>query len=199
MTITKNATPIEVEEFLNRVSKNLHQFKNYFSIYITPRGQIIDCGYPECLGHNDISEYIYNNLEKTDEKVFNSRLRGLEITFKQVPDYMEDYFDLLKIYYEDKQLYWTIDKQLLGTEDRICQDMGFVKISINNNLKTAHIVTPNSIFEKSVTAHQKETVEKLSEYFNIDLIPMLKSSQKENARIASQIQQCLNKLNIHNK
>ncbi len=173
----------------------MHQFKNYYSVYITPRGLIIDCGYPECLGHNDISEYIYNTLDKMDEKVFNSRLRGLGITFKQVPDYMEDYFDLLKIYYEDRQLYWTIDKQLLGTEDRICQDMGFVKVSINNNLKISHIVTPNSIFGKYVTAHQKEVLEKLAEYFNIDFISALKHAQKENAKIAAQIQQCLNKIN----
>ena len=73
--------------------------------------------------------------------------------------------------------------------------MGFVKISINNNLKYANIVVPNSIFEKSVTAHQKEVVEKLEEFFNINLSSGLKHAQKENAQIAAEIQQALNKLN----
>lgn len=193
--MTQNASPISIEEFLSRVTNKVHLMKNYYSIYITPKGQIIDCGYPECLGHNDICEYIYNHLEEFPNPPFNSCLRGLSIPFKQVPYYLEDYYKLLDIYHENLRLYWTIDKELLGTEDRICQDMGFVKISINNNLKFANIVTPNSIFGKNVTAHQKEVVEQLEEYFNINFTHGLKSSQKENAHIASDIQQCLNKIN----
>jgi len=195
MKENKNATPISLEEFLKRINKKVHIMKNYFSLYITPKGEIIDCGYPECLGHNDISEYIYNHLDEFDDPAFKSCLKGLEIPFKQVPYYVEDYYNLLDIYKENLRLFWTIDKVLLGTEDRICQDMGFVKISINNKFKTANIVTPNTIFGKNVTAHQKEIVEKLEEYFNISFTTGLKSAQKENAKIAAEIQQYLNKIN----
>lgn len=197
MTDFKNATPITLEEFINRAEKKVHVMKNYFSIYITPKGKIIDCGYPECLGHNDISEYVYNHLEEFPNPPFNSCLSGLKVPFKQVPYYLEKQFNLLDIFNENMRLYWTIDKTLLGTEDRICQDMGFVKISINNNLKIANIVIPNSIFGKYVTAHQKETIVHLEEYFNINLTMGLKHAQKENAQISAEIQQTLNKINSH--
>lgn len=195
MTDFKNATPIEIDEFINRVNKKVHVMKNYYSIYITPKGQIIDCGYPDCLGHNEVSKFIYNNLEEFSKTYFNSCLRGLGIPFKEVSYYLEDYYKLLDIYHVNLQLYWTIDKVLLGTEDRICQDMGFVKISINNNLKYANIVIPNSIFGKNITSHQKETIVKLEEFFNINFMAKLKNAQTENAQIASEIQHTLNKIN----
>ena len=69
-------------------------------------------------------------------------------------------------------------------------------ISINYKLKTFEVVVPNSIFEKNVTAYQKEVIENLSEFFNLDIVSKLKAEQKENARIAALIQQTLNKINI---
>ena len=193
MNLQQNTTPIKVEEFFDRVEKRLHQFKNYYSLYITSNGLLIDCGYPACAGHNEISEYIYENLNSLPKSPFNSCLRGEHVSFKEVPYILENKFNLYDIYSSNIKLFWTIDKVLLGTEDRICQDMGFVKVSINNKLKTFTVEIPNSIFEKSVTAKQKEILEKLSTYFNIDFISNLRNAQKENAKIASEIQYYLNK------
>lgn len=196
--ICKNTQPISIEEFLERINKKVHQMKYYSSIYITPTGEILDCGYPESLGHNEFCEKVYASLDALPEKPFNSCLRTLGVPFKEIPYYLEDYHNLLDVQYEDMKLFWTIDKVLLGTEDRICQDMGFVKVAINNRLKTFEVVIPNSIFGKNVTAHQKDILEKLSDFFMIDLIGRLKSEQKENAAIASKIQQTLDKIHGQN-
>lgn len=195
MQTTNNTIPISVEEFTNRINKHMHTLKGYFSIYITPTGQILDCGYPTLLGHNEFCEYVYNNLTSLPQNPYTSSLKEQNFTFKDVPKLMEEKFGLQEILHHDIKLFWTIDKDLLGTEDRICQDMGFVKISINSKLKYFQIVVPNSIFEKHVTAHQKETIENLSEYFNMDIITKLKSKQKDNAKLASEIKQALTQIN----
>ena len=191
-------TPITSEQFIDRILNKVHQTKKYYSIYLTTSGEILDCRYPQDLGHNEFSILVYENIENLPQKTFSSNLNGLYVPFKEIPFHLESCFNLVEILNEDIRLFWTIDKNLLGTEDRICQDMGFVKISINDNLKTSNIVIPNSIFGKRVTAHQKETLETLSNFFNIDLITMLKTEQKENAKIASQIQQTLNKIHSNN-
>lgn len=196
MTPNPNTQPISIEEFFDRINNNVYQIKGYYSIYITPKGKILDCCYPQQLGHNELSTIIYENLDALPKQTFDSCLRGLTIPFKEVPYYLEDYHKLFEVQYESQKLYCTIDKVLLGTEDRICQDMGFVKVSINYKLKTFEVVVPNSIFEKNVTAYQKEVIENLSEFFNLDIVSKLKAEQKENARIAALIQQTLNKINI---
>ncbi|MBQ9795908.1 MAG: hypothetical protein IJW36_03005 [Clostridia bacterium] len=193
--ICTNTQPITLNEFFERLRKKVHQMKNYFSLYITPHGDILDCGYPDNLGHNAFCKKVYTNLDSLSEKLFNSHLRGLGISFKELPYYLEDYFKLLDIQYENLDLYWTIHKVLLGSEDVICQDMGFVKVAINIELKTFEVVVPNGIFGKAVTGAQQDTINSLSDYFCLDLKSRLKSARKENAALATKIQRILNKIN----
>lgn len=194
----KNTTPISFFEFEQRVKNKVYQINYHYSIYITPKGDILDCGYPCNLGHNDFSEKVYSSLDILPENPFNSCLRNQKFTFKEIPYLLEHTFNLQCIYSENIKLYWNINKVLLGTEDRICQDMGFVKVSINNQFKTFEIVIPNSIFNKKVTGAQQETLEQISDLFNIDLTSRLKTEKKANAKLASEIQQTLNKLESQN-
>ena len=195
MSKLENLTPITVDEFSQRLNDKVHQLSYYFSLYILPSGQILDCGYPANLGHNNTSELIYENLSKLPQKNFNSCLKGLEFDFKDTAYHIEDYYKLLPIYTENIKMFWQIDKVLLGTEDRICQDMGFVKVSINQKLFFSQMTVPCSIFEKNVTGAQMDTLTKLSEIFNMDLIKQAKNKQKENAKLAAEIQFTLNKIN----
>ena len=75
-----------------------------------------------------------------------------------------DYFKLLDVMYVDPCLYNKIDRVLLSTEDRICQDMGFVKVAINKQLKTFEVVIPNVLFERRVTGAQKDVISELSTF-----------------------------------
>lgn len=184
---SKNIEPIDINVFSMRVSKNIYRLKGYYSLYITPLGDILDCRFPEDLGHNDFSVSVYSSLDDLPKQPFNSNLRGLSIDFKDLSYYLLDYFNLLDIMYVDADLYTKIDKVLLSTEDRICQDMGFVKVAINSKLKTFEVVVPNSIFEKKVTGAQKDTIKKLSEIFNLDLVEKLKIEQQNNSKLATEI------------
>lgn len=192
--VCENTKPISVEEFFNTVKKNVHATKGYYSLYITPKGDIIDCRYPASLDHNNFSAYVYNNLSLLPEDIYNSCLRGLDIPFEETAYYIEDYHNLFDISYVDSDLFTKIDKVLLGTEDRICQDLGFVKVAINTKLKTNQVVVPCSIFGKRVTAHQKETIEKLSEEFNMDIDLKLNSEQRGISSLASKIQSALSRV-----
>ena len=127
----KNTTPISFEQFLQRIDSKNYQVKGYYSLYITPNGEILDCRIPQDLGHNNFCIEVYKHLEELPEKPFNSNLRGLGISFDDLSYYLMDYFNLLDVMYEDTELYTKIDKFILGSEDRICQDMWFVKIAIN--------------------------------------------------------------------
>ena len=190
--ISKNTTPITFNEFKERTKKKVHRIKGYYSLFIARNGEIFDCGYPEALCHNGFCVNVYENLDDLPEKTFNSCLRGLKIPFDEISYYIMDYHNLLDVMYVDSHLYTTIDKVLLSSEDKVCQDLGFVKVAINENLKTFEVVVPNSLFGKKVTASQKETIEQLSELFNIDLDVKLKGEQKSNAELATQINSALN-------
>ena len=98
-----------------------------------------------------------------------------------------------KAKYDDADLFNQIDKVLLGTEDRICQDMGFVKVAINTKMKTNQVTIPNTSFKRFVTAHQKEVIEQLSEAFNMDIDARLKTEQKENMKLATKIKPIVDK------
>ena len=62
---------------------------------------------------------VYENLDNLPEDIFNSCLRGLNIPFEEVPYYLMDYHNLLDVMYVDPDLYTTINKILLGSEDRL--------------------------------------------------------------------------------
>ena len=62
--ISKNTQPIELKEFFSRVSKNVYKLKGYYSLYITPSGEILDCRFPQDFGHNDFCMNVYENLDK---------------------------------------------------------------------------------------------------------------------------------------
>ena len=189
--VSKNTTPITLEEFKERVKNRVYQLKNYYSLFITPSGDLIDCGYPQALCHNGYCVNVYENLDKLPESLYNSALRGLDIPFDDVSYYLMDYHGILDVIYTDPSIYMTVNKFILSSEDKICQDLGFVKVAINESLKTFEVVVPNSIFEKKVTAAQKETVSKLSEMFNLDIDTRLKSEQKSNATIAMEVANAL--------
>ena len=189
--ISKNTTPITFEQFKERKKNNVHQLKNYFSLYISPKGEIFDCGYPEALCHNGFCISVYETLDKLPEDLFNSCLRGLQVPFEEIPYYIMDYHNLLSVMYADSDLYTTIAKVLLGSEDRLCQDMGFVKVAINEKMKTFEVVVPNHMFGKQVTYYQKDTINKLSEMFNLDIDVKLKAEQKSNSIIDMKVQDAL--------
>ena len=193
-TASKNTTPLTFEEFKERKKSNVHQLKNYYSLYITPKGQIFDCGYPEALCHNGFCANVYENLDELPEELFNSCLRGLDVPFEEIPYYIMDYHNLLDIMYADADLYTTVYKILLGSEDKICQDMGFVKVAINEKMHTCEVVIPNSIFNKQVTAHQKEIIKNLSELFNLDIDIKLKREQRANAEISMNVVSALQRI-----
>ena len=193
--ICKNIQPISLDEFFKRVGKKVYQLKNYYSLYIMPNGELIDCGYPQALGHNPFCENFYNNLEKLSDKNFKSNLHGLNVPFEEVDYYLMDYFKLLDIMYVNPDLYTKVEKVLLSSEDRICQDLGFVKVAINSKLKTYEVIPPNPIFNKVVTAAQKDIISKLSNFFFIDLDVKLKQEQLENIKLATAVQTALNRLN----
>ena len=131
------------------------------------------------------------NIENLPMNPYNSNLRGLDIPFDEVAYYLMDYFNLLDIMYVDQELFTRIDKVLLSTEDRICQDMGFVKIAINSRLKTLEVVVPNPIFGKQVTGAQRDVVDALSVLFNLNIDEKLKQEQKENMKLATKIKAIL--------
>ena len=191
--IYENTKPITFEEFIDRVKKNVHAVKGYYSLYITPKGGIIDCRYPMALDHNNFSAHVYNNLSQLSENIYDSCLRGFDIPFEDTAYWIEDYYELLNVQYDDADLFNQIDKVLLGTEDRICQDMGFVKVAINTKMKTYQVTIPNTSFKRFVTAHQKEVIEQLSEAFNMDIDVRLKSEQKENMKLATKIKPIVDK------
>lgn len=182
-----NVTPIDFEKFKTRVVKKVYRVKNYYSLYILPNGQILDCRYPTDLGHTQFSAYVYNNINSLSASIYNSCLRGLDIPFEEIPYYLEEYHNLFNLSYVDPNLFNIVDKALLGDEDRICHDMGFIKISINKNLNSFTLAIPNSIFNKKVTAAQIETIEKISNLFNGDLKTILKQRQRDNMQLATQI------------
>ncbi len=192
--ISKNTQPIDINEFFARVSKNIYKLKGYYSLYITPSGEILDCRYPQDFGHNDFCINVYENLDKLPEKPFSSILRDLGIPFSEISYYLMDYYKLLDVMYVDSNLYNQIDKVLLSTEDRICQDMGFVKVAINKQLKTFEVVIPNAIFERKVTGAQKDVISALSSFFNIDLDEKLKQEQISNMKMSTEIQTALKAL-----
>ena len=191
---TTNFEPITFEEFAYRISKNSYKVKGYYSIYLTPYGDILDCRQPQDLGHNDFSRNVFDHLEELPVNPYNSNLRGLGIPFDEVSYYLMDYFNLLDVMYEDTELYTKIDKIILGSEDRICQDMGFIKLAINTKLKTFELVLPNPIFKKKATGAQKDIISKLSTLFNMNIDERLKSEQTDNMQLAMQIEEILNKL-----
>lgn len=192
--LSKNLEPIDLEKFVSQVNKNIYKVKGYYSIYITPNGKILDCRYPQDLGHNSFSSHIYENLDELPKEIYSSNLRTLEIPFNDIPYNLMDYFNLLDLMYVDINLYHTVNKVLLASEDLVCQDMGFIKISINTRLKTFELVIPNAIFERKVTGAQKEIISKLSDVFNIDFYGKLKQEQKHNMQISTQIRTALNPL-----
>lgn len=192
--LSKNLQPIDLKQFVSQVNKNVYKVKGYYSIYITPDGQILDCRYPQDLGHNNFSSHIYEHLDQLPKDLFSSNLRTLEIPFKDVSYNLMDYFNLLDLMYVDTNLYNTVSRVLLSSEDMACQDMGFVKISINNRLKTFEVVIPNAIFERKVTGAQKDVVSKLSEFLNLELYEKLKYEQKNNMQITIKIRTALNSL-----
>ena len=96
--------------------------------------------------------------------------------------------------YYDANLYTYIDKVLLGSEDIICQDMGFIKLAINTKYKSFEVVVPNAIFEKRVTGAQKDCVDKLSTHFNLNIDEKLKFEQKENMETTTKIKEALDSL-----
>ena len=192
--LIKNTQPIELKEFFSRVSKNVYKLKGYYSLYITPSGEILDCRFPQDFGHNDFCMNVYENLNNLPEKPFSSNFKELNIPFSEISYYLMDYFKLLDVMYVDTSLYNKIDRVLLSTEDRICQDMGFVKVAINKQLKTFEVVIPNAIFEKKVTGAQKDVISELSTFFNIDLDEKLKQEQVLNMKIATDVQSALKTL-----
>ena len=133
-------------------------------------------------------------MDELPEKPFTSNLRNLKIPFEEIPYYLMDYFNLLDVMYADIGLYNKLDRVLLSSEDRLCQDMGFVKIAINKQLKTFEVVIPNALFERKVTGAQKDIISKLSEIFNIDLDEKLKQEQVSNMQLSTEIQTALRKL-----
>ena len=190
----KNIQPIEFEKFVSQVNKKVYKVKGYYSIYITPDGQIVDCRYPQDLGHNLFSTYVYEHLNELPNEIYPSSLRTFNIPFKEIPYYLMDYFNLLDVMYVDIGLYNKINSHLLASEDRICQDLGFVKVSINNHLKIFELSIPNVIFEKNVTGAQKDILKKLSEFFDVDLLNKLKQEQRINTEIATEIKSALKSL-----
>ena len=62
-------------------------------------------------------------------------------------------------------------------------------------MKTFEVVVPNPILGKKVTGAQKDTVDALSNLFNLDIDEKLKQEQKENMEFATEVKSVLTTLN----
>ncbi len=175
--IAKNLEPIVFDDYARREMTRMTRVGTHASLYVIPDGKIIDCRYPEWLGHDKITAMIYDNLaalsdvkDRLDRPVYCSAISEYMSDNESVS--IEDVQELLmeKAGITDltSQFSKDIMRKYLNDEDLPVHDMGFVKVVITSdgNMK---VEVPNNIFNgKTIKAAQEETVEGLIAFHKIN-------------------------------
>lgn len=203
-TISKNLKPITLNEYENSLKNDFSSFqnKNHTSLYITRAGNIINCRFPEYLGHSEVSRNIYENLHELKDFVEVDSTRcpfgsscALQYLSEEDTPTIEDIQSILlesagiPDNQDDYSMY--IKRKNLSDEDLPVHDLGFVRVAINAD-KVLTLVVPASIYNGyTINSTQKETLSKVLELHNFkdaNLTARLYGLSRECSREAAEIQ-----------
>ena len=188
--ISQNIIPMKIKDFEKLLSNKVYGSRDYYSLYILPSGRVIDCRFPEPLGHNEVSELIYKNLHMLEGRDFASCLRGdisteSDVAIHKLPIRIMQKYDMDII--PDLDMRDLVRLVILGTEDLVCNDMGFVKLSIAQKKKSVDASVPYPIFNKSITSKQLDTIDEISRIFSMDIYSEIRKKQAEAMRLSAMI------------